>query len=193
VAVTAINLVAGPATVYTGAFGATEPAASAVSSAPASAAWTDMGGTDGGVKLNIDLDYFTLEVDQITDRVGSRLQKREVTVETNLAEVTLANLKTAVNGGTITATAAYQTFDPLNDSSATQPNYTAMIIDGFAPLGTGGASATARRRFIVRKVLNTDAVGMEYKKDGQTFIPVKFTAHYVSSTTAPFAVHDQLT
>jgi hypothetical protein len=193
VAVTAANLVAGPAVVYTGAFGAAEPAASAVSTVPSSAVWTDQGGTDGGVKINIDLDYFTLGVDQIVDRVGSRLQKREITVETNLAEATLANLKTAINGGTITASAAYQTFDPLNDNSATQPNYTAMIIDGWAPLGTAGASASARRRFIVRKVLNTDAVGMEYKKDGQTFIPCKFTAHYVSGTVGPFAVHDQLT
>jgi hypothetical protein len=186
-------LVAGPATVYTGAFGASEPAASAVNTVPSSAAWTDIGGTDGGVKLNIDLDYFDLSVDQITDRVGSRLSKREITVETNLAENTLANLKMAINGGTITASAAYQTFDPLNDSSATQPNYTAVIIDGWAPLGTGAASASARRRFIVRKVLNTDAVGVSYEKDKQTFIPVKLTAHYVSGTVAPFAVHDQLT
>jgi hypothetical protein len=193
VAVTSANLVAGPAVVYYGSFGATEPAASAVSSAPSSAVWTDLGGTNDGVKINIDLNYFELEVDQIVDRVGSRLEKREITVETNLAEATLTNLKQAVNGGTISATAAYQTFDPLNDNSATQPNYYALIIDGFAPLGTAGASASARRRFIVRKVLNTDAVGMEYKKDGQTFIPVKLTAHYVSSTTGPFAIHDQLT
>jgi hypothetical protein len=193
VAVTSANLVAGPATVYTGAFGATEPAASAVGTVPSSAVWTDMGGTDGGVKINIDLDYFALEVDQVVDRVGSRLQKREITVETNLAEATLTNLKTAINGGTITATAAYQSLDPLNDNSATQPNYTAVIIDGFAPLGTAGASASARRRFIIRKVLNTDAVGTEYKKDGQTFIPVKLTAHYVSGSISPFRVDDQLT
>jgi hypothetical protein len=192
-AVTSANLVAGPAVVYTGVFGATEPLASAVSSVPASAAWTDIGGTDGGVKINIGLDYFTLDVDQLVDRVGSRLQKREITVETNLAEVTLANLKTAINGGTITASAAFQTFDPLNDNSATQPSYAAVIIDGWAPLGTAGASASARRRFIIRKVLNTDAVGLEYKKDGQTFIPVKLTAHYVSGAISPFAVHDQLT
>jgi hypothetical protein len=191
--VTSANLVAGPAVVYTGAFGATEPADSAVATAPSSAAWTDQGGTDGGVKINIDLDYFDLSVDQIVDRVGSRLQKREITVETNLAEATLANLKTAINGGTITASAAYQALDPLNDNSATQPAYTAMIIDGFAPLGTGAASASARRRFIVRKVLNTDAVGMSYEKDKQTFIPVKLTAHYVSSAIAPFRVVDQLT
>jgi hypothetical protein len=105
----------------------------------------------------------------------------------------LTNLKTAINGGTITATAAYQSLDPLNDNSATQPNYTAVIIDGFAPLGTAGASASARRRFVIRKVLNTDAVGTEYKKDGQTFIPVKLTAHYVSGSISPFRVDDQLT
>src|SRR5215207_4154702 len=191
-AVTAINLVAGPATVYGGAFGATEPAASAVATAPSSAVWTDFGGTDGGVKINIDLDYFVLEVDQLVDRVGSRLQKREVTVETNLAEVTLANLKTAINGGTITASSGWSSFDPLQDTSATQPNYTALIVDGFAPLPSASASS-ARRRFIIRKVLNTDAVGSEYKKDGQTFIPVKFTGHYVSEAIKPFAVHDQLT
>lgn len=192
-AVTSANLVAGPATVYYGSFGATEPAASAVSSAPSSAAWTDLGGTSDGVKINIDLNYFELEVDQITDRVGSRLEKREVTIETNLAEVTLANLKQALNGGTISATAAYQTFDPLNDSSATQPTYFALLVDGWAPLGTGAASASARRRFVARKVIQTDAVGLEYKKDGQTFIPVKLTCHYVSSTTGPFQVIDQLT
>jgi hypothetical protein len=192
-AVTSANLVAGPAVVYTGAFGATEPASTAVNTVPSSAAWTDIGGTDGGVKINIDLDYFTLEVDQIVDRVGSRLQKREITIETNLAEATLTNLKFAINGGTISSSAAWSAFDPLNDNSATQPNYAAVIIDGFAPLGTAGASASARRRFIVRKVLNTDAVGMEYKKDGQTFIPVKLTAHYVSGSISPFAVHDQLT
>jgi hypothetical protein len=193
VAVTSANLVAGPATVYTGAFGATEPASTAVNTVPSSAAWTDIGGTDGGVKINFDLDYFALEVDQIVDRVGSRLQKREITVETNLAEATLTNLRMALNGGTISSSAAWSAFDPLNDNSATQPNYTALIIDGFAPLGTAGASASARRRFIIRKVLNTDAVGTEYKKDGQTFIPVKMTAHYVSGTTSPFVVHDQLT
>jgi len=193
VAVTSANLVAGPATVYYGSFGATEPAASAVSSVPSSAAWTDVGGTNDGVKINIDLNYFELEVDQITDVVGSRLEKRVVTIETNLAEATLTNLKQAINGGTITASTAYQTFDPLNDSSATQPSYYALIVDGWAPLGTAGASASARRRFIARKVLNADAVGMEYKKDGQTFIPVKLKCHYVSSTTGPFAIHDQLT
>ena len=192
-AVTSANLVAGPANVYYGSFGATEPAASAVSSAPSSAVWTDQGGTSDGVKINIDLNYFELEVDQVVDRVGSRLEKREVTIETNLAEATLTNLKQAINGGTITASAAYQTFDPLNDNSASQPSYYALIVDGWAPLGTGAASASARRRFIARKVLNTDAVGMEYKKDGQTFIPVKLTCHYVSSTTGPFAIHDQLT
>ena len=192
-AVTSTNLVAGPATVFYGSFGATEPASTVIGQAlpanwgAASAAWTDFGGTNGGVKVNVDLDYFVMTVDQIVDRVGSRLQKREITVETDLAEVTLTNLKTVVNGGTISSsTGLWSAFEPLNDNSATQPNYSAIIIDGFAPGAT-----TKRRRLIIRKVLNTDAVGMEYKKDGQTFIPAKFTAHYFSSSTSPFVVFDE--
>ena len=181
-AVVTTNIVAGPATVYYGAFGATEPASSAIASAPSSAIWTDFGGTNDGTTIDIALDYFELEVDQIVDRVGSRLQKREISVTTNLAETTLTNLKTAINGGTI----AGQQFEPLNDSSATQPNYAAIIVDGFAP-----GLVQKRRRFIVRKVLNTEAVGLEYKKDGQTMIPIKMSAHYVSSSAAPFVIHDE--
>jgi hypothetical protein len=187
-AVTATNLVAGPATLYGGAFGATEPASTAVGSVPSSATWTDFGGTNDGTTLSVKLDYFDLEVDQIVDKVGSRLQDREITVKTVLAEPTLTNLKTALNGGTISTSAGlWSAFEPLNDSSATQPNYTALIVDGYAP-----GLTSKRRRFIIRKVLNVESVDTEYKKDGQTMIPVSFRAHYVSSSTSPFVVHDEL-
>ena len=183
-AVTTTNLIMGPATLYVGAFSAVEPADTAVNTTPAASAWTDMGGTDGGVKLSIDQKYTELSVDQIVDRVGSRLTAREIMVATNLAEPTLANLSTALNGSTQATGAGFANLEPLYASSATQPTYIALLFDGYAPNGF-------RRRVIVRKTLSTAKVETEYTKDKQTFFPVEFTAHYVTSSIAPFKVIDQ--
>lgn len=183
-AVTATNLTMGPGTLYKGDFGATEPADSAVNSAPHASAWTDLGATDGGVKLTIDLKYAELTCDQIIDKVGRRLTERELILETNLAEPTLDNLRLAINGGTPSSGSGWAAFDPLNVTSATQPLYFANIMDGFAP----GNSGT--RRVIARRCLNTGKIEAAYSKDKQTFIPVSLAAHYVSSVITPFHVVD---
>lgn len=183
--VTTTNLIQGPASLYTGSFGATEPADASVNATPAASAWTDMGGTDGGVKLTVDQKYTELSVDQIVDRVGSRLTNREFTVETNLAEPTLANFSVVLNGGTTATGANYKTFEPVyTANSATQPTYIAVLFDGYAPAGFN-------RRVIVRKVLSTSKAETSYMKDKQTFFPVTFTGHYVSSSIAPIHVVDQ--
>lgn len=172
---------------YSGAFGATEPLDTAVNAAPAASSWTDIGGTQGGLKLTVDQSYTELEVDQIVDRVGSRLTKRNFMVETSMAEPTLANLSLALNGGTSASGAGYASFDPSFASSATQPTYKALLVDGWAP---GGVFT---RRVIVRKVLSTDAVDIGYTKDKMTLFAVKFAGHYVSSSIAPIHIVDQTT
>jgi hypothetical protein len=182
--VTTTNLIMGPATLYSGAFGATEPADTAVNATPAVSAWTDVGGTDGGVKLDIDQKYTELSVDQVVDRVGSRLTKRDIVLSTNLAEATLENLSLALNGGTAASGSGFKSFEPNYATSATQPGYIAALLDGYSP-------GQFRRRVIVRKVLSTAKVGTEYTKDKQTFFPVEFTAHYISASIAPFKVIDQ--
>lgn len=184
-AVTATNLVQGPATLYSGAFGATEPADAAVNTTPPASSWTDVGGTDGGVKLTIAQSYTELDVDQIVDRVGSRLTKRDFTVETSMAEPTLANLSLALNGGTSASAAGYASFEPSFASSATQPVYKALLFDGWAPGGT------FTRRVIVRKALSTDAIDLDYTKEKKTMYSVKFSGHYVSASIAPIHVVDQ--
>jgi hypothetical protein len=185
VSVTATNLVQGPATLYTGAFGATEPADAVVNAVPPASSWTDVGGTQDGFKLTVDQSYAELEVDQVVDRVGSRLTKRDFTVETSLAEPTLANLSLALNGGTSASAAGYASFEPSFASSATQPTYKALLADGWAP---GGAF---NRRMIVRKALSTDAVEIGYTKDKQTLFGVKFSGHYVSASISPIHIVDQ--
>ena len=183
--VVATNLVQGPATMYTGAFGATEPLDTAVNAVPSASTWTDVGGTNDGVKLNIDQTYAELEVDQIVDRVGSRLTKRDFTVATTLAEPTLTNLALVLNGGTAASGSGYASFEPSFASSATQPTYKALLFDGWAP---GGAFT---RRAIVRKVLSVKATEQAYTKDKMTVFAVEFAGHYVSSSIAPVHWVDQ--
>lgn len=182
------NLVQGPATLYIGAFSAVEPLDTAVNSTPQASAWTDLGGTMGGAEITISQEYKELEVDQIVDVPGRRLVKRDMSVKTNLAEPTLANLTYILNDGTVGAsgTGYAGTFEPNNQSSATQPTYRALIIDGYAP-----GAAGQRRRLIVRRVLSTDNVQFAYKKDDQNVFTVTWSAHYVSSVISPYHIVDQ--
>lgn len=189
--VSTTNLIAGPALLYVGAFGATEPTDATVNTTPSASTWVDVGGTQDGVQITISREFMELEVDQIVDIAGRRLTKRDTQVKTNMAEPTLVNLQTALNGGTITASAAFQTYDPDDTVAATQPAYKAILLDGYAP--QTAAAATMRRRLAVRKVLSIDDIETSYKKDEMNLIPVTFGAHYVSSSIKPFRVIDQLT
>ena len=175
-AVTATNLIQGPATLYTGLFGATEPAT--VATAPA-AAWTDVGGTKDGVELQINDEYAVLDVDQIIYEIQRRRTKRVVAVKTQLAEATLTNLAAAIANTAPTA----NVLEGDDGLTAFAPAYGAVLLDGIAPGGF-------RRRVIVRKTLPTDSVGMAYKKDSQTLVPVTFTAHWVSAGIKPFKIED---
>ncbi|MFJ4626173.1 hypothetical protein [Streptomyces sp. NPDC088847] len=178
------NLVQGPATLYIGAFGATEP--TSATATPASAAWTDLGGTLGGAEISINQEYKAMEVDQIVDIPGSRLVSRGLTIKTQLAEPTLLALQYALNDGVYSTGASDNTYEPNNQSSATQPTYRAVLLDGWAPGGAG-----KKRKLIVRRVLSTDAVVFAYKKEDQSVFSVTFTGHYVDSSTASFKVIDQ--
>lgn len=186
--VTVGNLVQGPATIYIGAFGATEP--TSATATPASASWTDLGGTSDGATININQEYKELEVDQVIDIPGRRLVKRDMTVKTNLAEPTLQNLVYALNDGTFATGATDNTYTPAFTDSATQPTYRALLVHGWAA-GSGSGGQSKRRMVILRRCLSSDNVEFAYKKDDQTVFTVTWSVHYVSNSTAPFYIIDQ--
>jgi hypothetical protein len=177
------DLTQGPATLYRGAFGATEPLESAVNATPAASAWTDIGGTTEGSKLSLKIDYSMMEVDQLIDIPGTRAQKREITVETSMAEPTLENLHYALNGGTISTGSGWKAFEPIDSDAATQPTYSALLIHGW--------TGTLRRMVILRRVLSVEGTETEYKKDGMTVYKVKIQAFYVSASIRPFRIIDE--
>jgi hypothetical protein len=183
---TVANLIQGPGNLYSGAFGAAEPAdASSNNAPPSTGAWTDAGGTLAGVALTITRTYVELAVDQIIDVPGRRQTKREFSVTTELAEATLANLALAGNNDSAASTAvATSIYEPNLGVASTQPVYAALIFDGFAPSGFN-------RRFVVRKALQTAPVVSKYSKVDQTVFTVVFEAHYVSATVKPFRILDQ--
>lgn len=181
------NLVQGPAVIYYGEFGATEPADSAVGSAPSSGTWTDLGATDEGVNLNIGREFSELTVDQVLYVVATQPTKIDPQIKTNLAEATLDNLKKAMNGGTIVTSSGWSSLDPDITEANFQPTYFALIVDGWAP------GSAKRRRVIARKCLSIDPIESAWKKDGKFMYPVAFRIHYVSSSTKPFHVVDATT
>jgi len=183
-AIDVTNLIAGPGHLFHGAFGAAEPAGSAINAAYSGSAFTDVGATQDGLSLNVEREFFELEVDQVVDIPGRRLTKRDLQLVTNLAEPTLDNLSLVLNGGTVTASSGYEEYEPTDDTAATQPTYKAVLFEGFAPNGM-------RRWVIARKVLSVESVESSYKKDGQVLFPVTFSCHYVSGSIRPFRIIDQ--
>lgn len=176
-AVTPSNLIQGPATLYVDDFGATEPADTAVASVPGGT-FADVGGTNDGVTVKVATEWAELEVDQLVETAERRRTKIETVVSTNLAEVTLDNLARALNQdipAAVTTGVGFAAID-VTPVDPFLPYYQAVILDGRA------AGVNKRRRVIVRKSLNTADVESAYSKGDQTFIPVEFTAHYVSAS-----------
>lgn len=188
----AYQVLQGAGRMYTGVFsatGANEPALSAINSAPQASAWTYTGFTSDGITITIDQSFSEMRVDQLADRVGTKLTERQLSLQANLAEATLANLTLGMNGGTITTAAGYSYYEPVYDGTELQPTYIAVLFDGYAPASPAGVSK--RRRIILRKAISTENVESAYKKDGLTLVPVTFTSHYVSDTVAPFRIIDE--
>ena len=194
-AVTASNLVLGPCRLYAGVFGSTEPTDSSVTpngttTPPSTPPWTDVGGTDGGVTFEVDSTYTDLTVDQIIMSVGARLTEIKMQVSAKLAEVTLANMNTALNSiGQTSGGSGYSTLDIPVGSAASQPTYAALIIDGWAPFTASGAPAL--RRVIVRKVLSQTKVTATYDKKTQLAYDCTWTAYFVSNSINPVHIVDQ--
>ena len=184
------NLTAGPGELWRGLVGATEPEDEDISmeldETDVAAEWEGMGATNDGIILNIALEYFELEIDQAIDHVERRATSRDVSVATNLAELTLENLRTAQNGGTVSEGAGYKSYEPATGRDVTQPTYSAYLLECFGP-------ASQRRRVTIRRTINTAEVSTSYAKDGQALYPVELHGHFVANNVPPYRVVEEYT
>lgn len=187
-----LNAVRGPARIWVGAFGVTEPAqTNAALIADPGTGWTFVGATQGGATWEDDQTVDDTVADQVIDPIGGRVVKRKVQATFSMLEATLANLAWALNKfGTTTVGTGITTYDPGQYTAGDIPAYAAVLIDGQAPQITGGGKA--RRRVIFRKVMNTSAkVSQDYDPTKDTLIPVTAQCYYVSSSISPYVVMDQ--
>lgn len=180
------KVLAGAGSLFTGSFGATEPADTAVNVTPPSSSWTPAGPTDGGLTVTVNQTFFGMRVDQNPDIVGRRLTERDVQVSTNLAETTLTNWNLALNDTTSSSGAGFSAIVIANGQSAMFPTERAVIVDGNAP-GTN-----KNRRVIVRRVVSIESVANSFAKDGLQLFPVTFGGMFVSSTIEPLKVVDEV-
>ena len=180
------SLVLGPATLYIAPYGAVEPSNGSVGSSPDPGVWTDLGGTLGGVELSVEQEWVEVELKQLPDKPMKRLKRRRLSIKTQLAETTLANLAYVLND----SVPASGVFQPSNRSEASVLSYSALIVDGWNP-GIHPGGRHKRRRLVARKCLSVDNIQMSYSKDGQTVYTVTWTCHYVDSSTPPFRVIDE--
>lgn len=185
------NIVQGPAYFYVAPFGSLEPADAnaTVAAGPPGGVWVDAGFTETAVVIEEDQTWTDLKVQQVPQAVGARLTDYVVTVKTQMSELSVANLTTALNGLTVVTTqGSYTTIDRSQANSATQPGYNALIVDGWGPtLATG---APARWRHTIRKVISKPKIQFSYELAKKAVFDVTFQGYWVSSAVSP--VHEIL-
>jgi hypothetical protein len=187
------NIVMGPANLYYAVTGSLEPAYTAITSPPSSAVWADVGGIadDTSVLLEIEHSLTDIGVEQLIDRVGARVTKRVIQVTAALNEATLANMQLAMNQLlTISPGNGYTVADLQTGITSVQPQYMALLIDGWAPTA-GTTEVACRRRAIVRKCLSSSKVDLEYEKTKQTVYNTTWSVYWVSSSVSPVEIIDQ--
>lgn len=180
-AVTTTNLLQGPADLFHGVFGATEPVDAGT--APA-AAWSDLGGTDGGATLTVGQTYAPMTVDQVAMPVDARKTEESVSVATSLAEGTLDNLRRALNIAVAPTETEIEALGELFSNSS--PLFSAVLLKGQKP---GGGP----RLVVVRRALSTENVAMAWTKADKTMIPVTFTGYFVSASVRALRIDDTVT
>jgi len=102
----------GPGYLYIAVLGSTEPTDLTTPWASVDDAWTALGYTEEGSTFNYEVDSENVEVAEELDPVKVALTGRSLSLEFALAEITAANLKRALNGGTITTGTGIVTFEP---------------------------------------------------------------------------------
>jgi hypothetical protein len=178
----------GPARIYWASFGATEPADATVANdgwlTPPPAPWLDLGGTDGGVNLEVDTTYTAKTVDQIIMDAGATLTALKMSVTAPLAEISDQNLAISLNNIVESGEGeGFVTLEIMDGTFATQSQYSALIIDGWGPELDNGAPAL--RRCIVRKVLSEAKVSLANDKKTQQKIATTWNTYFVGEGIKP--------
>lgn len=151
----------GPGRLFSAPLGTTEPTDLATAWV---AAWIDLGYTDSGHTFNYSFTAEDIPVAEELDPIRVVPTGRAGSVDFSMAQITLANLKRAFNGGTITAGAGgtFSTWEPPEPASQVRT----ML---------GWESDDALERVVWRQVIQTGNIAIPRgKAPAKALIPVSF-------------------
>jgi hypothetical protein len=138
----------GPGQLYIGLLGSAEPTDLVTAWA---SGWTGLGYTFEGNKFIYQLNTAPVEVAEELDPIKNVPTGRVIKVNFTLAEITITNLKRALNGGTVTTAGGVVIFDP--------PAFGTEVRSMF-----GWQSDDGQERWIFRQCLSQGAVEADRKK-----------------------------
>jgi hypothetical protein len=162
------EILVGVGTLYIAPANTAKPALTATPSG----AWRSLGYTKDGVKVTKTSKVESFTPDQHTSKVKAVRTEEGVTVETNLQQNTLENLADVL-GNTVTDTAP----GAGTIGTRTLKLYSGADVDEYAILFRGSSpyGAYPGQYYIPRGYFDDD-VEVEFTKDGEAVIPIKFEA-----------------
>jgi hypothetical protein len=139
-------------------------------------AWVPLGYTEEGSEFSYELSTEAIEVAEELDPVSTVTVGRNITVAFASAEPTVENLKTALNGGTITTGTGIVTFEPPDLGTEVR------VMIGFE-------TEDAKARYVWRQCFQTGTVSIQRRKGAaKATLPMEFTVEKPATGGKPFKV-----
>lgn len=152
-AVTVQNVLTGAATLYTAPVGTAPPADALATGAPWLTPWAHVGATEEGVSLAVGTDTVDIRIEEKLSALDRLIQASNIRILAALSEDTLATIKLAYGGGTITATAG------VKDTLVLSPTLDKIAV-GFEAIGANGFA----RRLIIPKCVSIADITTAYRR-----------------------------
>lgn len=147
------EVLVGQAVMYTAPVGTAAPLDTLATGADWLSPWTHIGATEEGVSLAVGTDTVDIRIEEKLSPVYRLISASNIRVLTGLSQDTLASMKLAYGGGTITTTAGVKetlTLSPILE----------QIAVGFEAKGANGFA----RRLIVPKVVSVADITTPYRR-----------------------------
>lgn len=168
------QIIAGPAKVYVAPVGTPFPAIDSVYSVDVdfgTALWTDLGHTDGGVKVAHAQTIVPLRTDQVTAAVKMVRSEEDLEITFSLAELTLEHYAVVLNQvGAVTPGTGFKKINLYRGGSGVETFALLVRGDQLSPYGPYNL------QYEVPNAYQSGAPDTEYTKDAKALLACSFMA-----------------
>jgi hypothetical protein len=146
--------------------------------------WTNLGYTAAPLSMKYDISLFELEVEQIASPIKGQKTKESLSFETQLSELTAANLLLAIGStSTITTTAAGASQHAYEEVNAGGEPYLPEYQFGFEGYTLDASNRQLPCRLFVYRCTFSMSGSLEFSKKAAATIPLKIAAWADTSKT----------